>query len=314
MTTEFIDLKENMTVEKAFEVIKNKGPQKETLYNCFVLTVDRKLIGVLDIKNLLIADTDELVKDLMDTNVIKVGTLEDQEEVTKMFDKYDCVALPVVDKENRLVGIITIDDAVDVMHEEVLEDFEKMAAITPNDNTYFKTSSFTHAKNRILWLLLLMLSTTITGTIMAHFENIIAVLPILVAFIPMLMDTGGNAGGQASATIIRALSLKDIEFRDLFKVIWKEIRVAILCGLTLMIANYIKLLFIDKVEVLVAIVVCSTLFMAIVVAKVIGCTLPMVAKKIGFDPAVMASPFITTLVDAVSLLTYFQIASHLLNL
>ncbi len=318
MTTEFIDLKENMTVEKAFEVIKNKGPQKETLYNCFVLTVDRKLIGVLDIKNLLIADTDELVKDLMDTNVIKVGTLEDQEEVTKMFDKYDCVALPVVDKENRLVGIITIDDAVDVMHEEVLEDFEKMAAITPNDNTYFKTSSFTHAKNRILWLLLLMLSTTITGTIMAHFENIIAVLPILVAFIPMLMDTGGNSGSQSATLIIRGLAMDDISTKDILKVIWKELRVALLCGFTLALVNGIRIAIqyhnSEPQSILIACVVSISLVLVITVAKLLGGILPIAAKKLKLDPAIMASPIITTLVDIFAVYIYFMLSTMILHI
>ena len=317
MTTEFIDLKENMTVENAFEFIKNKGPQKETLYNCYVLTIDRKLLGVLDIKNLLIADTDELVKDIMDTNIIKVGTLEDQEEVTKMFDKYDCVALPVVDKEDRLVGIITIDDAVDVMHEEVLEDFEKMAAITPNDSTYFKTSSFLHAKNRILWLLLLMLSATITGTIMTHFETTIATLPILVAFIPMLMDTGGNSGSQSSTLIIRGLATDDISTKDIFKVIWKELRIALICGLVLAVVNGIRIAIqyhnSEPQSMLIALVVSISLVLVVIVAKLLGGILPILAKKLKLDPAIMASPIITTLVDIFSVYAFFLLSTIILH-
>ena len=317
MTTEFIDLKENMTVEKAFDVIKEKGAQKRSVYNCYVLTVDRKLLGVLDIKNLLIADREELVKDLMDTNVIKVNTLEDQEEVSKMFEKYDCVALPVVDKEDRLVGIITIDDAVTVMHEEVLEDFEKMAAITPNDDTYFKTSSFTHAKNRILWLLLLMLSATITGTIMAHFESAIVALPILVAFIPMLMDTGGNSGSQSSTLIIRGLAMDDISTKDIFKVIWKEFRVALLCGVFLALVNGVRIAIqyhnSEPQSILIAIVVSISLVLVIIVAKLLGGILPIAAKKLKLDPAIMASPIITTLVDIFAVYIFFMLSTIILH-
>ena len=316
MTTEFIDLKQNMTVEKAFEVIKNKGLQKETIYNCYVLTPDRKLIGVVDIKNLLIADTDELVEDIMDTNVIKANTLDDQEEITKMFEKYDCVAMPVVDKEDRLVGIITIDDAVDVMNEEVLEDFEKMAAITPNEDTYFKTSSFEHAKNRILWLLLLMLSATITGTILAHFENAIATLPILVAFIPMLMDTGGNSGSQSSTLIIRGLAMDDISTKDFFKVIWKEFRVAILCGLALAVINGTRIAIqyhnSEPKAILISVVVSVSLMLVIIVAKLLGGILPITAKKLKLDPAIMASPIITTLVDIFAVYIFFALSTLIL--
>jgi magnesium transporter len=313
MTTEFIDLKENMTVEKAFEVIKNKGLQKETVYNCYVLSTDRKLLGVIDIKDLLIAETDQLLQDIMDTNVVKVYTLEDQEEVTKMFDKYDCVALPVVDKEDRLVGIITIDDAVDVMQEEVLEDFEKMAAITPTDKTYFNTSAFTHAKNRILWLLLLMLSATITGTIMTFYEEAIAVMPILVAFIPMLMDTGGNSGSQSSTLIIRGLATDEIVPKDIFKVIWKELRVSLLVGIMLAVVNGIRIA-IQYQNILVALSVSITLVCIVVVAKLLGCTLPIIAKKLKMDPAIMASPIITTIVDSFSVFTFFKISTLILHL
>ena len=292
MTTEFIDLKENMTVEKAFDVIKAKGLQKETVYNCYILSADRKLLGVLDIKDLLIAETDELVKEIMDTNVIKVQTLEDQEEVTKVFDKYDLVAIPVVDKENRLVGIITIDDAIDVMQEETV---------------------FTHAKNRILWLLLLMLSATITGTIMTSFENTIATLPILVAFIPMLMDTGGNCGSQSSTLIIRGLATDEIATKDLFKVIWKELRVSLVVGVVLAVVNGIRIA-VQYHNTLIAIVVGITLICIVISAKLIGGILPIIAKKMKLDPALMASPIITTIVDVISVTVFFGLSTLILNI
>ncbi len=314
MTTEFIDLKENMTVEKAFEVIKAKGLQKETVYNCYVLATDRKLLGVLDIKDLLIAETDQLVKEIMDTNVIEVQTLEDQEEVSKMFDKYDLVAIPVVDKENRLVGIITIDDAIDVMQEETSEDFELMAGITSSsDDSYFKTSVFSHAKSRILWLLLLMLSATITGTITTHFEGAIAALPILVAFMPMLMDTGGNCGSQTSTLIIRGLATDEISTKDLLKVIWKEMRVAILVGTVLAVVNGIRIA-IQYQNILIAIVVAITLILIVLAAKLIGGILPIVAKKMKLDPALMASPIITTIVDIFSVTVFFGLSTLILKI
>ncbi len=314
MTTEFIDLKENMTVEKAFEFIKAKGLQKETVYNCYVLSSDRKLLGVLDIKNLLIAETDQLVKEIMDTNVIEVQTLEDQEEVSKMFDKYDLIAIPVVDKENRLVGIITIDDAIDVMQEETSEDFELMAGITSTtDDSYFKTSVFTHAKDRIFWLLLLMLSATITGTITTHFEGAISALPILVAFMPMLMDTGGNCGSQTSTLIIRGLATDEISTKDLLKVIWKEMRVAILVGTVLAIVNGIRIA-IQYQNILIAIVVAITLILIVLAAKLIGGILPIVAKKLKLDPALMASPIITTIVDIFSVTVFFELSTLILKI
>ena len=314
MTTEFIDLKENMTVEKAFEVIKIKGLQKETIYNCYVLATDRKLLGVLDIKDLLIAETDQLVKEIMDTNVIKVQTLEDQEEVSKMFDKYDLIAIPVVDKEDRLVGIITIDDAIDVMQEETSEDFELMAGITSTtDDSYFKTSVFSHAKSRILWLLLLMLSATITGTILTGFEDAISTLPILVAFIPMLMDTGGNCGSQTSTLIIRGLAIDEISTHDLLKVIWKEMRVAILVGTVLAIVNGIRII-IQYQNLLIAIVVGITLLLIVIAAKLIGGILPIIAKKLKLDPALMASPIITTIVDIFSVTVFFALSTLILKI
>ena len=314
MTTEFIDLKENMTVEKAFEYIKLKGLQKETVYNCYVLATDRKLLGVLDIKDLLVAETDQFVKEIMDTNVIKVQTLEDQEEVSKMFDKYDLIAVPVVDKEDRLVGIITIDDAIDVMQEETSEDFELMAGITSTtDDSYFKTSVFSHAKSRILWLLLLMLSATITGTITTYFEGAISALPILVAFMPMLMDTGGNCGSQTSTLIIRGLATDEISTKDLLKVVWKEIRVAVLVGTVLAVVNGIRIV-IQYQNVLIAIVVAITILLIVIAAKLIGAILPIIAKKLKLDPALMASPIITTIVDIFSVTVFFGLSTLILKI
>lgn len=308
MTTEFVDLKENMTVEEAFASIKKTGLKKETVYNCYVLSDDRKLLGVIDIKDLLVAEKDEKIKDLMDTNVIQANTLEDQEEITKMFDKYDCVAIPVVDKEERLVGIITIDDVIDVIQEETLEDFEKMAAITPNDETYFKTSVFKHAKNRILWLLILMISATVTGSIITNFEEAIASLPILVAFIPMLMDTGGNSGSQASTLIIRGLAMDEISTKDLFRAMWKEFRVALMVGSVLALANGIRIL-VQYQDVKIAGVIAVTLICTVVMSKLLGCIMPICAKKLKLDPAIMAAPLITTIVDACSVLVFFNFAS-----
>ncbi len=309
MTTEFIDLKENMTVEDAFKFIKRKELKKETVYNCYVVTIDRKLLGVIDIKDLLIAERDELIKDIMDTNVVKVNTLEDQEEVTRMFDKYNYIALPVVDQENRLVGIITIDDAIDVIQEETLEDFEKMAAIRPDDgDTYLKTSVFKHAKNRIIWLLVLMISAMLTGQVIENYEAAISTLPLLVAFIPMLMDTGGNCGSQTSTLIIRGLAMNEISTKDIFKAIWKEFRVALIVGIVLAIANSIRIM-IQYNDLKIAIVVGITLICTVIMAKLLGCILPMAAKKLKLDPAIMAAPLITTIVDALSVLVFFNIAT-----
>ena len=313
MTTEFVDLEEDMTVDEAFKIIKESGIQKETVYNCYVLSDDRILLGIIDIKDLLIAERDTLLKDIMDTNLIKVTTLEDQEEVSKIFDKYDCVTLPVVDKGNRLVGIITIDDAIDVMQEEVLEDFEKMAAITPTDDSYFKTSVFEHAKKRILWLLLLMLSATITGTIMANFEDAISVMPVLVVFIPMLMDTGGNSGSQSSTLIIRGLAMDEISTKDILKAMWKEFRIALLVGIVLAIVNGVRIA-VQYQNLTIAIVVNLTLIGVVVMAKLLGCILPILAKKLKLDPAIMASPLLTTIADTVSVLLFFVISTAVFNL
>ena len=313
MTTEFIDLKENMTVKDAFDFIKNKGMKKETVYNCYVITVDRKLLGIIDIKDLLIADRDELVKDIMDENVVKANTLEDQEEIIKMFDKYDCVALPIVDQEERLVGIITIDDAIDVLQEETMEDFEKMAAIAPSDDTYLKTSAFKHAKNRIVWLIILMISSMITGAIIEKFEAAISSLPILVAFIPMIMGTGGNSGSQSSTLTIRGLAVDEISTKDVFKVMLKELIVAIIVGLALAIVNSIRIM-IQYNDPKIAFTVSLTLIFTVILAKQLGGILPILAKKLKLDPALMASPLLTTVVDTVSVLLFFTISTMVFGL
>ncbi|MBP5414673.1 MAG: magnesium transporter [Lachnospiraceae bacterium] len=314
MTVEYVDLKENLTVEQAINRIRKVGLDSETINICYVLDSRRKLVGTVALRYLLLMDPDELIGDIMHENVIAINTLMDQEEVARTFQKYDFTAMPVVDNESRLVGIITVDDVVDIMEKEATEDIEKMAAIVPTDKPYMRTGVFETYKKRIPWLLLLMISATFTGKIISSFEDALSVYVILPAFIPMLMDTGGNAGGQASVTIIRGLSLDEIEFGDMIRVIGKEIRVAALCGLTLAVCNFAKLMLFDKVGMSVALVVCFTLVCVVLIAKVVGCTLPMFAKKLGFDPAVMASPFITTIVDAISLLIYFQIATNLLGL
>lgn len=313
MTTEFIDLKENMTVEKALEKIKRIGLEKETIYNCYVLDNSRKLTGTVNLKSLVISEKDVVIKDIMETNVITVTTLEDQEVVAKMFDKYNFLAIPVVDTENRLVGIVTIDDALDVLQDEVAEDFEKMAAITPNEDTYFKTSVFKHAKNRILWLLILMISATLTGTIITHYEEAFATIPILVAFIPMIMDTGGNCGSQSSTLIIRGLAVDEIRLKDFFKALWKEIRVAILVGLVLALANGIRI-FIQYKDLKLSLVVGCTLIATVCMSKALGCCLPMLSKKLKLDPAIMAAPLITTIVDTCSVLIFFQIAVAIMGI
>lgn len=314
MNTAYIDLKENITVNQAIEKLRKEKEDTETLNICFVLDKERKLKGAIFLKDLLFNKPETLIKDIMETKVLYVNTYDDQEEVANSFSKYDVNTMPVVDSENRMVGIITIDDIVDIMEQEATEDIEKMAAISPTDKPYMKTSVFETWKKRIPWLLLLMISATFTGKIIQTYEEALASYVILTSFIPMFMDTGGNAGGQASVTIIRGISLKEIEFKDIFKIIWKEFRVAILTGITLAAANFIKLLVIDKVNMSIASVVCLTLIITIIFAKIVGCTLPLLAKKVGFDPAVMASPFITTIVDALSLITYFQIATILLGL
>ncbi|MCI6920628.1 MAG: magnesium transporter [Lachnospiraceae bacterium] len=314
MTVEYVDLKETMTVEDAIERIRKVGVDSETINICYVLDAKRKLIGTVALRYLLISPSDAVIGEIMHEDVIFINTMMDQEEVARQFQKYDFTAMPVVDNEERLVGIITVDDIVDILQEEATEDIEKMAAIVPTDKPYMKTTVFETWKKRIPWLLLLMISATFTGSIITSFEDALSACVALTAYIPMLMDTGGNAGGQASVTIIRGLSLNEIEFKDAFRVLWKEARVAVLCGLTLAAANFLKLLIFDHVTIAVATVVCLTLIAAVFIAKVIGCLLPMFAKKIGFDPAVMASPFITTIVDALSLLIYFSIATAVMHI
>ena len=321
MTTEFVDLQETMTVEDALKRIRRTGPDKETINVSYVIDDERRLIGLLSIRTLLLAEEDDIIGDIMERNFISVHTLDDQETTARALSKYDFLALPVVDTESRLVGIVTVDDAMDVLQEEVTEDIEKMAAILPGDKPYLKTGVFETWKARTPWLMLLMLSATFTGIILTHFETSLMACAILTSFIPMLSGTGGNSGTQASTAVIRSLSLGEVRFSDLFRVVWKELRVALCCGLCLAAANFVKMLLVDRwllrnptVTPQVALVVCMTLVCTVVCAKLVGCALPLLAKKIGFDPAVMASPFITTIVDALSLLIYFQIASAVLGL
>ena len=314
MTIEYVRLRRQFTVEQAIKHIRRTGIDKETIYTCYVTDDNRRLLGFVSVKTLLLSDEEASIEDVMETNVIYVYTTEDRETVANLFHKYNFIALPVVDEEQRLVGIVTVDDAFDVMQEEYTEDIEKMAAITPSGKPYLKTSVFALWKARIPWLLLLMISATFTGMIITAFEQALAAQVTLTAFIPMLMDTGGNCGSQSSATVIRGLSLDEIEFSDLLRVQWKEIRVAVLCGVTLAAASFAKLLLFDKVTLAVALVVCVTLAVTVLCAKVVGCTLPILSMKVGFDPAVMSSPFITTIVDAISLMLYFSVATAVLGL
>lgn len=323
MTTEYVDLKKTMTVDEAFDRIRAVGLDTETIYTCYVIDAGRHLLGIVTVKDLLLNPKSRVLSEIMDENIIFANTLDDKEEVAGQFEKYDLMALPVVDKENRLVGIVTVDDAIDVIQEEATEDIEKMAAILPSDKTYFRTGIFATFKARIPWLMLLMISATFTGAIISSFESKLTIFPALIAFIPMLMDTGGNSGSQSSVTIIRGISLGDIEFSDIFRVIWKEVRVALCCSTALAAVNFIKLWLVDYImlrtfdpgkQIPEIAVVCITLFCTVIVAKFIGCVLPILAKKIGFDPAVMASPFITTIVDAISLFIYFRIAILLLGI
>jgi magnesium transporter len=320
MTIEYVDLSPNMTVKDAFDHIRKTGIEKETIYTCYV-TTRKKLVGVVSVRDLLLSDYDVNIKDIMDDNVISVQTTDDKEEVANTLSKYDMMAVPVVDKEGRMVGIVTVDDAIDVLTEEATEDIEKMAAITPSEHPYLRSGVFEIWKQRIPWLLLLMVSATFTGMIITSFEESLAAQVALTAFIPMLMDTGGNSGSQASVTIIRGLSLGDIEFSDILKVVWKEFRVSILCGISLSIVAFGKIMLVDHlmmhnndINAVVAFVICGALALTVVIAKLVGCTLPLFAKKLGFDPAVMASPFITTIVDALSLMIYMNLATLILGI
>lgn len=318
MTTEYVRLDKALTVEDAFKRIRRVGVDKETIYTCYVTESNKTLIGIVTVKELLLADPEQTIEEIMNTDVVYAQTTDDREEAVMSMQKYDFMALPVVDNEKRLVGIITFDDAVDVLQEEATEDIEKMAAMTPSDKPYLKTTSARIWLNRIPWLLLLMVSATFTGGIITSFEASLAAQAALTAFIPMLMDSGGNAGSQASVTVIRGLALGEINPRDVFKVIFKELQVALLCGLTLALVCFVKIQLIDNlilgsaISVEVAITVCISLGITIVIAKLVGCTLPLLAKQLGLDPAVMASPFITTTVDALSLLIYFNIATTLI--
>ncbi len=314
MTIEFIDLRKTMTVADAFARIKKTGLDKETVYTCYVIDRNRKLEGLVSVKDLLLAEPEQTIEEIMEENVISINTFDDKEEVAMQFGKYDFMAMPVVDRENRLVGIVTFDDAIDVMQEEYSEDIEKMAAITPTDKPYLKMTVFEIWKARIPWLLLLMVSATFTSMIIKNYEHALAIQVALTAFIPMLMDTAGNSGSQSSVTVIRGISLGEISFGDLARVIWKEIRVAVISGATLMVAVFLKLLLLDRVGVMVAIVVAVTMLCTVIIAKLVGCMMPILSKRLGFDPAVMAAPFITTVVDAVSLIVYFQVASMLLHI
>lgn len=318
MTTEFILLRPEMTAEMAIKRIRRTGVDKETIYICYVNDNNNTLIGITTVKDLLLAEDDDLVKDLMEENVISVHTLDDQEKVAQMFSNYDFLALPVVDNEKRIVGIVTIDDAIDVIREETTEDIEKMAAVLPSDKPYMKTSVWGIYKKRVPWLLVLMLSATFTSTIISAFDGMLASVIILSSFIPMITGSGGNAGSQASVSVIRALSLGEIEFKSMFKVLWKELRVSVLCGITLAAANFIKLIFFDlrgsDNAILIAFVVSITLVGTIIMAKIVGSSLPLLSSKIGLDPAVMANPLISTVCDSLSLMIYFGVASLILQL
>ncbi|MBR5543420.1 MAG: magnesium transporter [Oscillospiraceae bacterium] len=312
MTTEYVNFKPDLTVLEAIKTLRRSGVDKETIYTCYVTEKDRKLIGIITVRSLLLSDDDKTIRDIMEENVISVNTLDDQENVANMLAKYDFLALPVVDRENRLVGIVTVDDAIDVIREEATEDIEKMAAIIPSDKPYLKASAFELWKARIPWLLLLMLSSTFTQLIINRFEAALATTAVLAAYIPMLMGTGGNSGSQASVAVIRSLSLEEIDFADIFRIQWKEIRVSLLCGITLAAISFLKLVFFDRLSIAISLVVSVTLIVTVLCAKFVGASLPILSKKIGFDPAVMASPFITTIVDAISLLIYFSFASFIL--
>ena len=321
MTTEFVDLKKNLTVADAIKRIRRTGTDKETINYCYVTDPSRHLLGIVSIRTLLLAEEDDVIEDIMDTNVVYARTMDDKEDVAQTLNKYGFLALPVVDAEDRLVGIVTVDDAMDVMEEEATEDFERMAAILPTDKPYLRTGVFETVKSRLPWLLLLMLSATLSGIVINSFEESLATYSVLIGFIPMLTGTGGNSGSQSSVAVIRSLSLNEIDFGDLCSVVWKESRVAVVCGVLLACANFVKLLVVDRwllqnldVTIPVALVICLTLVCTVFCAKVVGCMLPLLAEKIGLDPAVMASPFISTIVDVMSLLIYFAFASLILGL
>ncbi len=314
MTIEYVDLKKSMTVKDAINRIKRTGIEKETIYTCYVLGLDRKLEGIISLRKIVTSDDEATIESLMNTNFVSVHTHDDQEAVAQLFKKYDLMALPVLDAENRLIGIITIDDVVDVIEQENTEDFQKMAGIQPNENTYFENTIFAMAKQRILWLMVLMVSATFTGRIIQQYESVLQSVVLLAAFIPMLMDTGGNAGSQSSTMIIRGLALGELRSRDVFKILRKEISVAMLVGTALAIIKFLSIRFFEGVDTNIALTVTITLFFTIVLAKTVGCLLPLLANKLKIDPAVMASPLITTIVDAVALVIYFGLAATLLGI
>ena len=314
MTVEYFDFKSDITIKAAINKIKKEYDEKETIDTCFVTDKKRRLIGSVTLKDLVVNNEKKKLQEIMNNDVIYVTTHTDQEDVANVIKEYDLTSIPVVDSEDKLVGIVTIDDIIDIIEEETTEDIEKMAAILPTEKSYLKQSVFEIFKSRILWLLLLMISATFTGKIIRHYEIALSSYVILTSFIPMLMDTGGNASGQSSVTIIRSLSLNDIGFNDTLKIIWKEFRVSLIVSVVLGICNFVKLVFIDNVAFNIALIVCMTLILVVIIAKIIGCTLPILAKKIGFDPTVMASPIITTVLDALSLTVYFKIATMVLGI
>ena len=321
MTTEYVSLRPDMTAEEAIKRIRRTGVDKETIYTCYVTDNNRKLIGMITLRTLLLSEDDDVVSDVMEENIISVNTLVDQETVAQMFAKYNWAAMPVVDQENRLVGIVTVDDAIDVLQEEATEDFEKLAGMTPTEKPYLRTGVMETWKSRIPWLLVLMLSATLTSMVLTSYETSLAACTVLTAFIPMLTGTGGNSGTQASVAVIRGLSLGEVEFSDTVEVIWKEIRVAVICGVTLAACNFVKLLLVDQrllhntsVTIPVAAVICLTMILTVICAKTVGCILPLLAEKIHLDPAVMASPFISTIVDVLTLVIYFQVARGILHI
>ena len=314
MTIEYVDLRKEMKVSDALEHIKKTAPNKETIYTCYIIDNNRKLEGIVSLRKLILAERDLIIEDIMNTDVISVNTLDDQESIAALFKKYDLIALPVADNESRLTGIITIDDIVDVIEQENTEDFHKMAAMAPSEEKYLESGTMHLAKNRIVWLLVLMVSASFTGAIIRRFEDVLQSVVILAAFIPMLMDTGGNAGSQSATLIIRGLALGDITTKDIFKILWKELRVSLLVGIALSGLNFFRVILLDGVKINVALVVSITMFLTIVLAKIVGAALPIGARKLKLDPAIMASPLITTIVDAVSLVVYFWLASVLLGI
>lgn len=308
MTIEYVDLKKEMTVRKSLNYIRKTGVDKETINICYVIGENRKLEGIVSLRRLILSDQEVVIKDIMNTSIISINTNTDQEEIASLFKKYDLLAMPVVDNENRLVGIITIDDIVDIIEQENTEDLQKMAAMQPSDEEYLKTSIFALAKNRIIWLLILMISATFTGNIIKKFEDVLQSVVVLAAFIPMLMDTGGNAGSQSATLVIRGLALEEIKLKDIFKVLKKEFSVSLIVGFALTVANFLRIYYIEKVEFAIAMTVSVSLFLTVILSKVVGGVLPIIAKKLKLDPAIMAGPLITTIVDAVALLAYFSMA------